>query len=323
MTPTSDDAVIVWAITDGRAGHRSQIDGLVSQLKRRVPVDVHEIPGERLKFRRTCRDLFHSRFPAGISAPDPTLILAAGHVTHLPALAARRARGGNAVILMRPSIPCGMFDLCLIPEHDLHTGFGRLSRLNVVKTRGVLNAISKATNADASRGLILIGGPSRHHAWSDDAVLQQVTELITTAPSSVRWTLTTSRRTPFSLTHHVSELSRETVNVVPLHETGPGWLAHQLATHQTVFVSEDSVSMIYESLTSGADVGLLSVPRVRRSRVVRGIDGLIADQLVIPFEEWTRTRFERRQRAEFNEAARCADIVCSRLLDRKTLRKAA
>ena len=71
--------------------------------------------------------------------PTPDLLLGAGHHTHLSLLAARRIRGGKVVVLMRPSLPPGLFDLCLIPEHDAPP-----ARPNVLATRGALNRIQPA-----------------------------------------------------------------------------------------------------------------------------------------------------------------------------------
>src|SRR5690606_9436172 len=102
----------------------------------------------------------------------PHLIVAAGHATHLPALAARRARGGRAIVLMRPTLPTPLFDLCLVPEHDLLSLSGRLNRFRVVPTRGVLNPFEASADADQTTGLVLIGGPSKHHGWSDVDMLE-------------------------------------------------------------------------------------------------------------------------------------------------------
>jgi len=77
-----------------------------------------------------------------------------------------------------------------------------------------------------------------------------------------------------------------------------------------VWVSEDSVSMIYEALSSGARVGLLPVPRLKpNSRVLRGIDELIEQRFLTPFSVWQNAGHLRTAPETLNEAARCAGIV--------------
>src|SRR5690606_16948988 len=100
-TATSSDAgenggIVVWCLADGRSGHRRQIEGLVAQLEHRRQLHVCWIDVTLLDRRQTLSDLFRRRFPAGETLPDPQLIVAAGHATHLPSLAARRARGGRS-----------------------------------------------------------------------------------------------------------------------------------------------------------------------------------------------------------------------------------
>lgn len=320
--PTADsarDALVIWCLTDGRPGHRRQIEGLIAQLAQRRTVRDCWIDVRDLDRRQTLGHFVQRSFPAGAQFPDPRLIVSAGHTTHLPSLAARRARGGRSVVLMRPTLPTALFDLCLVPEHDLLSLFGRLNRIHVVPTRGVLNPFQASRSADRSQGLILVGGPSRHHGWSDDGMLDQLRTLRRLSPPDFNWTLSTSRRTPQQFEQRLrdelhSPGEAPEVKVVACSATGPGWMAEMLSSSQTVFVSEDSISMVYEALTVGADVGLLRVPRRTRSRNATCIDRLIAQRFVVSFDDWCATRFELRRREHFNEAARCAEIVCERFL---------
>ena len=314
-------SIVVWCFTDGRPGHRRQIEGLIGQLAMRRPVSEHWIDVTTHQTLGRLSRIIPPRIDATNVLPDPQLILAAGHATHLPALAARRTRGGKSVVLMRPTLPTPLFDLCLIPEHDLLSLLGRYRRMHVIPTRGVLNPFMPSLTADPTQALLLIGGPSRHHGWSDAAMIEQVQEVVRLCPTNVQWTLTTSRRTPPTFLKKASEtLGRDRctlpIEVVAVERTSPDWLWQQLSQSQTVFVSEDSISMVYESLTVGADVGLLSVPRLRRrSRNARCIDRLQADRLVVGFDDWCVHRFEQRETVSFHEASRCADVVCERLLD--------
>lgn len=240
------------------------------------------------------------RFPAGAALPAPDLLLGAGHATHFPLLAARRAYGGKAVLLMRPSLPLSWFDLCVIPQHD-HPP----PRNNVIAIRGVLNDVQPASNGAPERGLMLIGGVSSHYRWDDAKVARAVMQIAAATPQ-VAWQLTTSRRTPASFAAALPQPLPPNLTLIPHTQTGPGWLEQALHVVGQVWVSEDSVSMLYEALTAGAGVGLLRLDDPRDSRVRRGVEQLIADGWVTPFESWQAGAELPRPPQAFNEAERIA-----------------
>ena len=288
--------VVVWVFTDGKAGHENQTRGLLAALAHRHPVDARwiKVPA----YASVLSSLMTRRFLPGVGLPAPDLLIGAGHRTHLPLLAARRAHGGRTIVLMKPSLPRAWFDLCVIPEHDAVAG------ANVFSTRGALNPVEPGKK-NARAGLILIGGPSRHHGWSENEILSQI-ETIIASESDVDWTLTTSRRTPSSTTARLRRLTLKNLTVVPVAETGPGWLAERLASAAQAWVTEDSVSMVYEALTANAATGVLSVPAKRESRIARGIAALSRDGLVTRFADWQRGRRLAPPAVPFNEAARVA-----------------
>ncbi len=99
----------LWLITDNKPGHRSQLQGLAQAMAARTAIETHWIDTPRA--RHALLHWLSARFPPGAGLPDPDFILVAGHRTHLAGLAARRARGGRLIALMRPSLPLGCFDL--------------------------------------------------------------------------------------------------------------------------------------------------------------------------------------------------------------------
>jgi mitochondrial fission protein ELM1 len=123
------------------------------------------------------------------------------------------------------------------------------------------------------------------------------------------WQLTDSRRTPEGFLEQIKKQVPD-IEIFSCKETAPDWLPDQLSRATEVWVSEDSVSMIYEALSSGARVGLLPVPRLNHhSRVLRGIDELIAGQYLTPFSTWQTTGHLPPAPETLNEAERCAEIV--------------
>ena len=294
----------LWLITDNKPGHRSQLQGLAQALAARTAVETHWIdaPGGLAAFRHWLT----GRFPPGAALPDPDFILIAGHRTHLAGLAARRARGGKLIALMRPSLPLRWFDLCVIPQHDRPP-----ARANVIATRGVLNTARPNPEREADKGLFLIGGPSKHHGWDTPGLLAQIDAILAATPA-MRWTLTTSRRTPADTESALLALRDRGVNVRPVRDTPPGWAMAQVARSAQAWVTEDSVSMVYESLTAGAATGLLAVPRLGETRITAGVAELQRAGLVTAFADWVRTGQLAAPIERLAEADRVAEAVLAR-----------
>jgi mitochondrial fission protein ELM1 len=296
--------LVVWAVRDGKAGHENQTRGLLQALGRLQALDIHWIDVPPLS--SLLIDLARRRFGPGRSLPDPVLLVGAGHGTHLSLLAARRARGGRIALLMKPSLPCAWFDLCIVPEHDQVTGD------NVLVIRGALNSVA-AAEKDPNAGLILVGGPSRHHDWDETALLAQLEEIVA-RDATIGWTLTTSRRTPVSTLARLQTLRASNLQIFPFENTDRDWLPARLARASRVWVTEDSASMVYEALTAQAATGVLPVPAKGESRIARGVAALVHDGLVTPYTDWQRGRTLSPPAQPFNEAARVAAWISERWL---------
>lgn len=303
--------VVVWAFTDGKAGHENQTRGLLAALAQRQPLDARwiNVPA----YASVLSSLMTRRFLPGVGLPPPTILIGAGHRTHLPMLAARRAHGGRSIVLMKPSLPRAWFDLCVIPEHDIKPGRATEISSNVLLTRGALNGMQTGTKNSKS-GLVLIGGPSRHYGWQEKELAARV-QAIVQREATTHWTLTTSRRTPTSTTTRLQTLAFGNLTVVPVQATGPGWLAEKLAQTAWVWATEDSVSMVYEALTAGCATGVLPVPRRRRvGKIARGIAGLADDNLITHFSDWQKDKPLSGPATPFNEAARVANWIIEKWL---------
>ncbi len=269
---------LVIRVIDGKPGHESQTGGLVSALLRIGTFKVVDLkpldPSGLLSLGFGYRGQF-----ARFAGRNP-LILCCGHRTHLTALALQRAVGGRVVVLMRPTLPLGLFDLAVIPKHDSPP-----TDANVFATSGVLNPMRAEGRHAPGRGVFLIGGPSRRSGWDNATLLRQIAS-IAGRTSETQWALTDSRRTPPETKAALKSSAWANVNVTPDGQTWPGWVADHLAAAGTAWITEDSVSMVYEALTAGAAVGLLSVPRLKLDRVTRGIDALVEAGRVTRFADW-------------------------------------
>ncbi len=296
MAELPPDPLVVWCVTDHKPGHESQLRGLLQALSRRYDLDLTWIDARQPLYRRVAPR--HGR---------PDFIIAAGHGTHLRALLMKWWYGGRAIVLMKPSLPRGLFDLCIVPQHD-----GVSTGKNVLATVGTLNDIEARGEGDPHRGLVMLGGPSRHHAWSDEQMVAQLRRLKAVLPG-VRWTLTTSRRTPATFHGAVEPLLDERCALVPHHRTDRDWLREQYGRSGVIWVTEDSASMVYESLATGAAVGVLAVPRSRDSRVSRGLDRLRENGALATLQQVEAQGAMPPGVGRLSEAERVADYIDTHL----------
>lgn len=289
-------------LSDGRPGHENQSIGLANALAARTGAHIEVVrwsAGTGLLKR-----LSRVRQPV---AAD--LIIGAGHGTHLPMLAAARRLRAKSVVIMKPSLPCWLFDLCLIPRHDLRDP---RDMPRVVTTRGALNRLPETPAAKTDTGLIMIGGASKHHAW-DGAHLPAMMQAIVHERPGLAWTIGDSRRTPAGFVEGLSA-SVPGATVVPHQQTQPGWLPAIMGAAREVWVTEDSVSMIFEALTAGARVGLLPMPvKNSAARTVKAVQDLLAEGYVRTYAQWSADPDGWPDApARFHETARCAELIIER-----------
>lgn len=292
----------VWRFVDGKPGHENQSRGLLLAMQQSVAVCSRDVPVE--PGLKNLTDYLLARCSSRPQRGKPDFLIGAGHATHLPMLACRRACGGKIVVLMKPSLPLGLFDYCIAPEHD-----GLAPRENLLQTRGVLNTIKPSEHKQHALAVILLGGPSGEYAWDEEQLVQQV-EVLVTSDVSRTWQIVGSRRTPGSTIAKLRQLaSMQALDVLSAEQTPRGWLAERLAITAEVWVTEDSVSMVYEALTARAACGLLRVPQRKAGRVAGGVEKLLQQGWLTSFDAWQRGQVLSPPNKFFNEAARAATWI--------------
>lgn len=298
-------STVIWRLVDGKPGHDRQSAGLVAALGERIAVNpiTFDIRHARVGLWHYAR----ARVPFGTQAPSPALIIGAGRACQWPLLAARHARGGKAVYLMKPAWPLWCFDFCVIPDHDEPP-----RRANVCISEGVLNDISRA-DPDADSGLILLGGPSSHFGWDERGVLRQIHTIIDAFPDK-HWLVTDSRRTPATTRKALAVPANRNVEFISADTMGSDELRERMRRAEMIWVSADSVSMIYEALTTGASVGLIEVPPARSSRISRIGEQLAARERVTRFSDW-QAGAAIGAHPPLDEARRCAGVMLAALPD--------
>lgn len=304
--------MVIYIVSDGKKGHLSQTRGLAAALLERAAAKAPQIEHSCHEVDITGKSWLSKLFYKGqdLDLPRPHLILCAGHSTHLAALSLARHLRCLCMVCMKPSLPTGMFDLCIMPRHDLPTG--ATAAPGVFTTNGAINCIRPQPDVPKTETLILIGGPSKSYKWEEETVITQLSTIA--RHNSTPMVLTTSRRTPADFAKDVAAAC-PSIRVIPVDQTGPNWVAEHLSKAAQVWVTQDSVSMVYEALSSGAPVGIIEMPpkdgphKPDESRIARGLNMLIEDGSVCRFTEWAKAHTLPRCEHELDEAGRTADYI--------------
>ncbi|MFI8124440.1 mitochondrial fission ELM1 family protein [Acinetobacter sp. ABJ-A23_2] len=262
-------------VSDGKAGHRSQALGLFQAMQRQqANATFEEVSINDLPIFSLIKALFSSKNTLFEQAPD--FIFGVGSHTHFRVwLLGKIFKKAKTVILMKPNLPIAWFDYAVIPEHD-----GIPANSHVIVTRGALNPIRNENRHQAARILIALGGSSKRHQWNQEKVLLSVQQIVEHNPDS-EIILTTSRRTPAGFIDILKQQSfARHLQICPVEQTPQGWIFEEMQKAEAVWVTEDSVSMIYEALTAGCRVGVIAMDRLKQDRITNSVDRLLEEKLI-------------------------------------------
>ena len=321
-------------LNEGTRGHTVQSRGIAARLNEITPIDTLELETPRLSgfskikyIKILARKLpsatpeFAENWLKNAGAEDlcaqvrlllaedvrPLLFLSAGSRAAPYCLALAKLFSGKSCVIMTPSV-LGLkpFDWAIVPKHDGHTGD------NVLITLGAPNAISPDLLVSQKRELLSDYPPRRAEAWGlliggDDQnysiaplwinkFMPSLLEKVHNAGVDVY--ITTSRRTEAATEAALAKLCGGDLSVRMLllasqdpRNPVPGILGHC----SRVFCTEDSVSMISEAVTAGANVAVVTVGHHHGfRRLLQEITELLVDTHVLTKRFlWGVPRFDR------------------------------
>lgn len=290
-------------VSDGKAGHSSQAVGLYKALQRQSAEQVtfEEISIHDLPMLPVIKAIFQQQPSLCTQVPD--YIMGVGsHTQSRVLLLGKVFPKAKTVVLMKPNFPFSWFDYAVIPVHD-----GVPERGNVILTQGALNPILNEHRHQANRVLIALGGSSKRHQWNAEKVLHSIEQIIEKNSNS-KIILTTSRRTPQEFLTELKRLSDiDKLQIFPVEDTPQGWIFEEMQMAEAVWVTEDSVSMIYEALTAGCKVGVIEIDRLKEDRITQSVDLLVQQKAV----SLSTDLVELAQGIAFKEADRVATYLCT------------
>jgi mitochondrial fission protein ELM1 len=308
---------------DGRLGHEKQTTGILQALADITPVEVISekiVDPSALHTLKNWTDYLLSSRLSSREKDDQRLdlIIGTGTHTHIPMLLLKKeycstgSSDPRVVTCMTPELSLlNKLDLCCIPQHDEPA-----LKQNVFETIGPPNTVKFSGRHDADKGLIMVGGEDpKSHTWDSRTIAAKISNIINSEPEKI-WTVTSSPRTPAETCHILEEMadSLPTVSFYRSTSTPAGWVEEQYAANLTVWVTADSMSMIYEALTAGCSVGILPVQwKKTANKFQRSIDYLAAKKMVVEYENWLAgDKAETAGMQPLNESRRCAEEILRR-----------
>ena len=298
----------VLRLIDGKPGHEKQTSVLVDALSQISPLTCQcikvndSLPNGVLRWARGI-------FPMDTEIVKPDIIIGAGHRTHMSLLTAQKVFGGKTVVVMKPTLPYRLFDLCIVPEHD-----NPPTKDNIIVSDGPFNPIRPTQVKDDGLGFFMIGGLSKHFDWSDTFVISQIDKVISAKSNiGIKWKLTTSRRTPVSFLQNLKISNFKNLELYSFEETSSDWLEEKLIDHKQVWVTKDSVSMIHEAISNGNNVGILEIPSYKnkfRKNTVHKANSL-------PVTNFTDWMIDKKWRTEKFEQYRIKqELYCNKIIEK-------
>ena len=313
----------VVAYFDGRPGHEKQTRGILHALSAMTPVQIDSIKvsvAPSVYFKNWVAYFFSSLLPfrSDSKAPPADLFIGTGTHTHIPMLLAKKLRSSGSgrqqrfVTCMTPDVLLrNKFDLCFVPVHDEPAPGD-----NIFITIGPPNTLRYEGKHQDDRGLILVGGiDTKSHVWKSDETVAQIRIIIERNPARY-WTISSSPRTPEDTCQSLDNMSASLGNAAFYRAatTPPGWIEEQYALNRTVWVTADSISMIYEALTAGCSVGVLPVEWVHpENKFNKSLKFLTQKEMIIDFDAWQKGEpIPDRKDELLNESKRCAEEILRR-----------
>ena len=294
------------AFFDGRPGHEKQTWGILQAVSTLCRLNIEHV---YLPQNSWLNNILLSGDTFLFSGAD--LLLGTGTATHAPMLAARLRHHVPVAAVMAPDpLWRWAFDLCFVPTHD-----GLKAAKNIFPTIGPPTPLTDRGKHEPGQGLILAGGADpKSHTWNDQEVIEDITEILT-RESGVTWHISSSPRTPPATETGLGRLPEQFPNCrfFPYKETPAGWVENEYHASNQVWVTADSISMVYEALSAGCALGLLPVSwRQPGNKFQRSADYLAEHGFIRLLADWRAGNRPQPPTAPLAEARRCAAEIVRR-----------
>jgi mitochondrial fission protein ELM1 len=266
--------LVIWAVSDGRAGIENQVLGLAEAMARRHQAQI-VIKRVRWTGRAASLPWWANPFPlkvlapeSAIAAPWPDIWIGAGRATLPLSIRLRRWSGGKTFVvqLQDPRVPPQMFDLVAPPRHDRLTGdnvvpmLGSPHRVTPEKLAAEYARFAERLDPlPRPRVAVLVGGRSKAFDISSERAAALAHEIqLPLEQEGGSLMMTFSRRTPDPARALLTARLRHLPGLI-WDGQGPNPYFAFLAAADYVLVTEDSTNMATEAAATGKPVFILKL----------------------------------------------------------------
>ncbi|RPG40254.1 MAG: hypothetical protein CBD96_003005 [Gammaproteobacteria bacterium TMED236] len=252
----------VYWFQDSKTGHLKQVQALLDQLKKEIELSITTI---------NCSN--HESLPDVLTNENqfdgPSILIGAGHDVYSKILQAKKylkkytSKDIFSIAVLRPSYKLNSFDLIVAPEHDFRK---RRIPKNVILFQGSLASTSHDP-VDENKGIIAIGGPSKHYNFDQEILMNQLHYILSVHPKH-EFKIFNSRRTPDVLNLKLKNEIDNYPNVQFIHldSSESDTFQDSLNKSSLKFVTPDSSNLVFEALSAKGQTFLIQIesPTYRR-----------------------------------------------------------
>lgn len=330
---TPQKQLTIWTMTTGAAGMRSQATGLARAIRAIEPALIEE---KTIELKTWASILPGHLNPAPFlslspkhpkpRAPWPDILITSGRRSSALSIAIGKASAGQVfrIHIQNPQTPVSRFDVVCSMKHD------HLKGDNVIET---ITALHKMTDAKIIQNAapfepiwqqvlpgattapvigVLLGGKNKNSGF-DQHRLDALIRLINAAieERDAYFLITPSRRTEPFVRTTLNQLYRAHPHVWLWDDVGPNPYHAILDRADHLLVTNDSVSMISESLYTAKPVHIFPLSRTRR-RIKQFSDFLAAENHIHYADK--RLDFSvSPHRTPIDETSKTAQIIMQKL----------
>ena len=253
----------VYWFQDLKTGHLKQVQALLDQLKKEIELSITTI---NCSNHQSLPDVLHNEN----QFDGPSILIGAGHDVYSKILQAKKylkkytSKDIFSIAVLRPSYKLNSFDLIVAPEHDFRKR--RLPK-NVILFQGSLASTSHDP-VNENKGIIAIGGPSKHYNFDQEILMNQLHYILSVHPKH-EFKIFNSRRTPDALNLKLKNEIDNYPNVQFIHldSSESDTFQDSLNKSSLKFVTPDSSNLVFEALSAKGQTFLIQIERSTYTRI--------------------------------------------------------